>query len=126
MIVVVDYHMGNIGSVLNMFRRLNVPVERSDDPTVVGRATALVLPGVGAFDHGMENLKRLGLIEVLNERVVQQQTPVLGICLGMQLLSRRSEEGQLPGLGWIAGETYGCASIRRPPGCASRTWVGTT
>lgn len=105
MIVVVDYHMGNIGSVLNMFRRLNVPVERSDDPTVVGRATALVLPGVGAFDHGMENLKRLGLIEVLNERVVQQQTPVLGICLGMQLLSRRSEEGQLPGLGWIAGET---------------------
>ena len=105
MIVVVDSKLGNIGSVLNMFRRLGVPAERSADPDVLARAKALVLPGVGAFDHGMENLKNLGLIEVLNERVLQKQTPVLGICLGMQLLSRRSEEGQLPGLGWIAGET---------------------
>ena len=105
MIVVVDSKLGNIGSVLNMFRRLNVPAERSADLAVLARAKALVLPGVGAFDHGMESLQKLGLVEVLNERVLAQKTPVLGICLGMQLLSRRSEEGRLPGLGWIDGDT---------------------
>ena len=75
------------------------------DPAVVARAERLVLPGVGAFDHGMRNLAERGLVEVLNQKALRDRTPVLGVCLGMQLLTGCSEEGTLRGLGWIEGET---------------------
>lgn len=105
MIVILDYGMGNIGSIVNMYKRLGLPAIGSSDPEVVGRAERLVLPGVGAFDRGMENLERLGLRSVIERRVLADGVPVLGICLGMQLMTRGSEEGTRPGLGWIAADT---------------------
>jgi glutamine amidotransferase len=107
-IVIVDYGLGNLGSVANMLKRGGVPnrqVKISSHPEDVARAEALILPGVGAFDHGMQNLESRGLIEPLRRRVVEEKTPLLGICLGMQLLGRSSEEGERPGLGWLDAET---------------------
>lgn len=103
MITIVDYGLGNLGSVENMLRHIGVPVQRSGDPEVVRSATRLVLPGVGAFDRGMRNLRESALQEALTEAVRMRGAPLLGICLGMQLLTDRSEEGALPGLGWIPG-----------------------
>lgn len=105
MIVVIDYGMGNIGSVLNMLRKVGAQARPSSEPQVIASADKLILPGVGAFDNGIEGLKQRGLIEILNEKVLHQRIPILGICLGVQLFSRRSEEGKLPGLGWLAADT---------------------
>lgn len=104
-IVIVNYGLGNLASVKNMLRKAGYDAEVSSDPAVILGASRLVLPGVGAFDHGMRNLAEAGLIDVLNEAVLERRTPILGICLGLQLMSRRSEEGVLPGLGWIAADT---------------------
>ncbi|MBI2389036.1 MAG: imidazole glycerol phosphate synthase subunit HisH [Deltaproteobacteria bacterium] len=105
MIVVVDYGLCNVGSVLNMLKRIGAAAEISSDPARVGQADKLILPGVGAFDNGMANIERLGLLPVLDLKVRVEKTPILGICLGMQLLTRRSEEGDRPGLGWIEADT---------------------
>ncbi|GAA0599820.1 imidazole glycerol phosphate synthase subunit HisH [Caenispirillum bisanense] len=105
MIVIVDYEMGNIGSIGNMFKRLGIPATISRDPGEIGKADRLLIPGVGAFDQGMENLERLGLRGVLDQRVLGDGVPVLGICLGMQLMTRSSEEGTREGLGWIDART---------------------
>jgi glutamine amidotransferase len=105
MIAIVDYGMGNIGSILNMLKRVGAQAKISSAVEDIAAADKLILPGVGAFDTGMQNLCASGLIDVLNHKVLVQQTPTLGICLGMQLLTRRSEEGKLPGLGWVDGET---------------------
>jgi imidazole glycerol-phosphate synthase subunit HisH len=103
LIVVVDYGVGNLGSIMNMFRRIGVPAERSSETARIAAASKLVLPGVGAFDRGMESIQRRGLRGVLEDRVLGASVPVLGVCLGMQLMARVSEEGNEPGLGWIAG-----------------------
>lgn len=105
MIVILNFDMGNIGSIGNMFRRLGVPAVISRDPSVIAKADKLVLPGVGAFDQGMENLHKYGLREILDERVLGARVPVLGICLGMQLMTKSSEEGSTRGLGWIDART---------------------
>jgi glutamine amidotransferase len=105
MIVIIDYGMGNIGSIFNMLKKIGCRASVSADPNEIWKAEKLILPGVGAFDHGIRNLAERNLISLLNEKVVDGRCPMLGICLGMQLLSNRSEEGQLPGLGWIAAET---------------------
>ncbi|MFQ5571604.1 MAG: imidazole glycerol phosphate synthase subunit HisH, partial [Rhodothermales bacterium] len=105
MIVIVDYKMGNLRSILNMLKKIGAPATITSDVEEIRSADRLILPGVGSFDHGMRNIRERGLLDVLNEKVLQKKTPVLGICLGMQLLSRRSEEGHLPGLGWIAADT---------------------
>jgi glutamine amidotransferase len=105
MIVIVDYKMGNIGSVLNMFRKIGAEAKISDDPRDIESADKLILPGVGSFDTGMKHLHESSFLGVLNEKALVRKTPTLGICLGMQLLTKRSEEGELPGLGWIDGET---------------------
>lgn len=104
MIGVVDYGMGNLGSILNMLRRLEVPVLATDRPERLTTVERLILPGVGAFDAGMRSLRRLGLEPVLTRRVVQENVPVLGICLGMQLMTRGSAEGEQQGLGWVDGD----------------------
>lgn len=105
MIVVVDFSMGNIGSILNMLKKISAAGTISSDPAEIRNADKLILPGVGAFDQGMASLDRLGLIPVLSEKVLQERAPVLGICLGMQLMTNSSEEGKLPGLGWIDAKT---------------------
>lgn len=104
-VVIVDYGLGNLSSVQNMFRKAGCEVEVTSDPATIRTASRLVLPGVGAFDHGMRNLAERGLVDVLNEAVLGRKIPVLGICLGLQLMSRRSEEGVRQGLGWLAADT---------------------
>jgi glutamine amidotransferase len=104
-ILVVDYGMGNLGSILNMFRRLGVPVRTSMYASDVASADRLVLPGVGAFDAAVTRLRELDLIPALNTAAIERRIPTLGVCLGMQLLTGSSEEGVLPGLGWLRART---------------------
>lgn len=103
-IVIIDYGMGNISSVKKQLERASVNVTVSNDSKVILNADKLILPGVGHFKKAMDNLNELGLIDVLNQKVIAQKTPVLGICLGMQLMADKSEEGSASGLGWIEGE----------------------
>ncbi len=105
MIAIIDFGMGNLGSIQNMLVRMNYDAEITSDPETIRGAEKLILPGVGAFDKAMSNLENQGFIPLLNELVLEKKTPILGICLGMQLLSNRSEEGVLKGLGWIDSET---------------------
>lgn len=105
MIIVIDYGMGNLGSILNMLKKIGATARVSSDSKEIADADKLILPGVGAFDTGMKRLAELDLIGLLNHKVLDLETPTLGVCLGMQLLMKRSEEGILPGLGWINGET---------------------
>jgi imidazole glycerol-phosphate synthase subunit HisH len=100
-ITIVDYGMGNVASIANLLRKIGAEVVISADCETIGKASLLILPGVGSFDEGMRNITRLGLKEVLDSRVLGDEIPTLGICLGMQLMGRRSAEGVLPGLGWI-------------------------
>jgi glutamine amidotransferase len=105
MITIVDYGMGNLGSIQNMFKRIGAASEVTGDVDRLARASKILLPGVGAFDSAMQRINASGLREVLDRKALQERVPTLGICLGMQLLSRGSEEGQIPGLGWIAAST---------------------
>lgn len=105
MIIIIDYGLGNLGSILNMMKKIGAKAAISSDPEVIGQADRLILPGVGAFDRGMEHLNERGLVPVLNRKALSDRVPVLGICLGCQLITKRSEEGTLPGLGWIDAET---------------------
>jgi glutamine amidotransferase len=105
MITIINYGMGNLGSVQNMFRRIGVESEITGDPAEIARAEKLLLPGVGAFDAAMEKINDSGLREVLDKKVLEEKIPTLGICLGMQLLTKSSDEGILPGLGWLQAKS---------------------
>ena len=105
MIAIVDYDTGNLRSVQNILRHIGFDSTIAATPDELRAAGKIILPGVGTFDHGMKSLTRSGLLDVLHEKVLQDHTPVLGICLGAQLLTRGSEEGSLPGLGWIDADT---------------------
>jgi glutamine amidotransferase len=96
--------MGNIGSIGNMIAKVGGKAQVTSDPSVLRNADKLVLPGVGHFDRGMATLVEMGLAPVLEEMVVRQRVPILGICLGMQLMCRTSEEADRPGLGWVDAE----------------------
>ncbi len=110
MIGIVDYGLGNVASVLGAVEHLGFEGEVTGDPARLSAASKLILPGVGAFGDGMRNLADRGLVEVLNDLVLHCETPILGICLGCQLLTRESDEfGQNRGLGWID------ADVRRFP-----------
>ncbi len=119
-VIIIDYGMGNLASIQNMFKSLGVDASITSDPELIRQARKLVLAGVGAFDTGMSNLRRQGLAEALNDKVIREKTPILGICLGMQLFTRSSEEGKAPGLGWLEARTVrfvpqvGQASLKIP------------
>jgi glutamine amidotransferase len=120
MITIIDYGMGNLGSIANMLKHIGVHSVISADAEQIMQAKQLILAGVGAFDAGMQRLNDLELIPLLEHKALDQKTPFLGICLGMQMLSCRSEEGKLPGLGWIEAETVkfnheGCTTHLRVP-----------
>jgi len=101
MITIIDYGAGNVKSVQNMLKKIGVESTLTKEISVIEEATKFILPGVGAFDYGMQQLKKSGLIETLNKKVIEQKTPLLGICLGAQMLGNKSEEGSEKGLGWI-------------------------
>jgi glutamine amidotransferase len=102
-ITIVDYGLGNVQAFLNVYKRLNVPAARATTVAELEGATRVILPGVGAFDHAMERLEASGMREKLDDLVLRKHVPVLGVCVGMQILARSSDEGKLPGLGWIDG-----------------------
>ena len=104
MLVIVDYGLGNLRSILNKFRRLKIDAILSSDKNDILNADKLILPGVGYFAAGMKNLREYGLIEPLSMKVLEEKTPILGICLGMQLFADFSEEGDTKGLGWVEAE----------------------
>jgi glutamine amidotransferase len=101
MIAIVDHGMGNLGSVHKMLRKIGADSVRTADPDEIARADRLVLAGIGAFDGAAERLAELGLVDVLNDLVLDRRKLVLGVCLGMQLMARTSEEGSQAGLGWL-------------------------
>lgn len=105
MITIVDYGMGNLHSVQKAFSRLRIEASISFNADEISNAKKLILPGVGNFKRGMENLAERGLIDALNNAVIDNKTPILGICLGMQLFTKSSEEGDCAGLGWIDAQT---------------------
>ncbi|WP_080237106.1 imidazole glycerol phosphate synthase subunit HisH [Spirosoma rigui] len=103
-IIIIDYGMGNLRSVEKKFERLNTDVRISSDCQEIAQAEKLILPGVGHFAQGIRNLKESGIWDVLQHKVMVEKTPILGICLGMQLMALRSEEGNVTGLGWFDAE----------------------
>jgi glutamine amidotransferase len=102
---IIDYGAGNIGSVLNLVRKVGGTPHLVKEPEQLITVEKLILPGVGSFDNGMTMLNASGMIPALQNKVLIENIPILGICLGAQLFTRRSEEGVLPGLGWIKADT---------------------
>lgn len=103
MICIVDYGSGNVAALMNVLKRGRIAHFLSGDPHRFAEADRFILPGVGAFDPTMERLRGSGILEGLTDQVIGRGKPVLGICVGMHLLAQGSDEGVLPGLGWIAG-----------------------
>lgn len=106
MIAIINYGIGNLLSVKNMLKKAGEPdVVITSDPEELRRADKIILPGVGHFDYGMKKLKDSPAFEMLQYKALEEKVPTLGICLGAQLLTRGSEEGSEPGLGWIDADT---------------------
>jgi glutamine amidotransferase len=105
LIAIIDVGLSNAASIANMLRFLGVEAVRTADPLTIETATHLILPGVGSFTEGSRRLSASGLVPLLTRRALEERVPVLGICLGMQLMTRSSEEGKAPGLGWIDAHT---------------------
>jgi glutamine amidotransferase len=101
MITIIDYGVGNIKAFYNIFSKLSVNVKIAQKPEDLINATKLILPGVGHFDYAMKRFSESGMLNVVDEMVMNHNMPILGICVGMQMLAKTSEEGVMPGLGWI-------------------------
>jgi glutamine amidotransferase len=105
MVVIIDYHVGNPASIKNMIKKIGYNSEISCDEELIFKSDKIILPGVGRFDYGMNKLNELNLTGILYDKVHKEKVPILGICLGFQLMTQRSEEGSEPGFGWLAGDT---------------------
>jgi glutamine amidotransferase len=101
MIVIVDYEIGNLAAIANMYTRMGIICEITADPMKIENADRIILPGNGAYDACMRNLRATGLIPLIEEKVIIRKTPILGICVGAQILGHGSEEGKEAGLGWM-------------------------
>ena len=101
MIVIVDYGLGNSKAIRNILKKIGYQSTISSEISLISNASHLILPGVGNFEKAMDNIKNLNLINVLDKKVLSDKTPILGICLGMQLMTNGSEEGRVEGLKWI-------------------------
>ena len=110
MIKIVDYGIGNIRAFMTLFKRMGFNTERADTASALDDATRLVLPGVGHFDHAMRRLNESGLRPKLEQLVLEANVPIVGVCVGMQMLAYGSDEGTLPGLGWIPGRVRAFAN----------------
>lgn len=116
LLTIVDYGVGNLGSMKNMLKKAGCEALISSRDTDILNADKLILPGVGAFDTCVEKLQQSGLLDVINKKVLEQKVPVLGVCVGMQLLTEGSEEGVLPGLGWVKGRVVKFKQEKLPAG----------
>ncbi len=114
MITIVDYKVGNVRSIQNMLKKIGYASVISDKIEDIEKADKLILPGVGAFEYGMQKLNNSGLIPGLNNKVLIEKTPILGICLGVQLMTKRSEEGEVNGLAWFDAETIAFDRTKLP------------
>lgn len=103
MIAIIDYGSGNVGAIANIYKQLKVPHVVTGELSELEKAERYILPGVGAFDTTMNYFKKSGMVDLLNEQVLERRKEVLGICVGMQILAESSDEGELSGLGWIKG-----------------------
>lgn len=112
MIVIIDYNLGNLGSIVNMLQTIGLKCKISSCHHEIESAQKLILPGVGSFDTGIKNLKQNKLINILNREVILNKKPILGICLGMQLMTSSSEEGSLEGLSWLNLKTKSFESVK--------------
>ena len=104
MIGIVDYGLGNISAFANIFHKVNAPFTLAKTAAELRVADRIVLPGVGSFDYAMKLLDDSGMRDALDAKVLEEKTPVIGVCVGMQMMATVSEEGSRPGLGWIDGE----------------------
>jgi glutamine amidotransferase len=111
---IVDYGLGNVQAIANIYSRLGIPATAVSDPSSVEAARALILPGVGSFDWAMRLLEASGMRAALELVVQEKQRPVLGICVGFQMMARSSEEGGLDGLGWLHGHVRRFEGARVP------------
>ncbi len=114
MIAIINYGLGNVQAFANLYKRMNIPAKIATAAADLEGATRLILPGVGAFDHAMELLDASGMREKVDDLVTRQGTPLLGVCVGMQMLAGSSEEGRLKGLGWIEGRVRRFDESRLP------------
>ena len=110
MISIIDYGVGNVQAFLNLFDRLGIKAKRANNTKLLEEASHLILPGVGHFDYAMKKINNSGLRDSLEKLVINSKVPLLGICVGMQMLANSSDEGDLPGLGWISGNVRAFSS----------------
>lgn len=115
MITIIDYGLGNILAFVSVYNRLNIPVTVAKSAKDLHSASRLILPGVGSFDHAMQQFDQSGMRHTVEQLVIQEKKPVLGICVGMQMLAKSSDEGDLPGLGWIDGKVKKFDVSAMPP-----------
>lgn len=104
MITIIDYGVGNLFAFQNVYKRLDIPIKIAKDVSDLINAEKIILPGVGSFDYAMEQLNASGMREKLDDLVLRKKIPVIGICVGMQMMGNRSDEGKLEGLKWIDSE----------------------
>ena len=123
MITIIDYGLGNIRAFVNVYERLNIKTKVAHYSEDIKNSTKIILPGVGAFDYAISQLNASGMRNELEKQVLERNIPVLGICVGMQILAESSEEGILPGLGWVSGEVKKMKVKSEGLGVRSEEWL---